>query len=102
MIPVTTDIAAEFDVGPLSWVQGEIDQALDAGVVTLHSKIKARHTEMDAEGNMVRRVIDTSPGTSTPASSRYRRIPTAIVSLAATIAVGGFRRFAAHRRLHAA
>jgi len=28
----------------------EIDAALDAGVVTLHSKIKARHAEMDAEG----------------------------------------------------
>ncbi|TAJ74103.1 MAG: DNA-directed RNA polymerase subunit beta' [Phenylobacterium sp.] len=40
----------------------EIEQALDAGVVTLHSKIKARHSEMDADGNLVRKVIDTSPG----------------------------------------
>src|ERR1700758_3098271 len=40
----------------------EIDQALDAGVVTLHTKIKSRHTEMDADGNVVRKVIDTSPG----------------------------------------
>ena len=47
-------------------------------------------------------VIDTWPGTSMPASSRNRRMPTAIVSLAATIAVGSFRRFAAHSRLHAA
>jgi DNA-directed RNA polymerase subunit beta' len=29
---------------------GEIDAALDAGVVTLHTKIKARWTEMDADG----------------------------------------------------
>src|SRR5437879_8865146 len=40
----------------------EIDQALDAGVVTLHSKIRARHSEMDADGNLIRQVIETSPG----------------------------------------
>lgn len=40
----------------------ELEQALDAGVVTLHSKIKARHSEMDADGNLVRKVIETSPG----------------------------------------
>ena len=40
----------------------EIDQALDAKVVTLHTKIKARHTEMDADGNVVRKIIDTTPG----------------------------------------
>src|SRR5690606_13160682 len=41
---------------------GEIEAAMDAGVVTLHSKIKARFTEMDADGNIVRKVIDTTPG----------------------------------------
>ena len=41
---------------------GEIDAALDAGVVTLHTKIKARWTEMDAEGQLVTKVIDTTPG----------------------------------------
>jgi DNA-directed RNA polymerase subunit beta' len=40
----------------------EIDQALDAGAVTLHSKIRARHSEMDADGNLIRKVIQTSPG----------------------------------------
>jgi DNA-directed RNA polymerase subunit beta' len=40
----------------------EIERALDAGIVTVHSKIKARHTEMDADGNVVRKVIDTTPG----------------------------------------
>ena len=30
--------------------------------MTLHSKIKARFTEMDADGNLVRKVIDTTPG----------------------------------------
>jgi DNA-directed RNA polymerase subunit beta' len=40
----------------------EIEIALDAGVVTLHSKIKARFTEMDADGVVRRKVIDTTPG----------------------------------------
>ena len=41
---------------------GEIEAALDAGVVTLHTKIKARFFESDAVGNTVRRVVDTTPG----------------------------------------
>ncbi|MGA0600955.1 DNA-directed RNA polymerase subunit beta' [Caulobacter sp. KR2-114] len=41
---------------------GEIDAALDAGVVTLHTKIKARFTEMNADGVSERKVIDTTPG----------------------------------------
>ncbi|MEC8456748.1 MAG: DNA-directed RNA polymerase subunit beta', partial [Pseudomonadota bacterium] len=41
---------------------GEIDAALDAKVVTLHSRIKARWTELDAEGKEVTKVIDTTPG----------------------------------------
>ncbi|MEI9963513.1 MAG: DNA-directed RNA polymerase subunit beta' [Caulobacteraceae bacterium] len=41
---------------------GEIEAALDAGVVTLHSKVKARFTEMNAEGKVVRSLIDTTPG----------------------------------------
>ena len=41
---------------------GEIEAALDAGVVTLHTKIKSRFTEMNAEGKVLRSVIDTTPG----------------------------------------
>ena len=41
---------------------GEIDAALDAGVVTLHAKIKARFQEMNPEGKLVTKVIDTTPG----------------------------------------
>jgi DNA-directed RNA polymerase subunit beta' len=41
---------------------GEIEAALDAGVVTLHSKIKARYAYIDAEGHEVTKVIDTTPG----------------------------------------
>ena len=40
----------------------ELEQALDAGVISLHSKIRARHSEMDADGKLVRKVIETSPG----------------------------------------
>ncbi len=41
---------------------GEVDAALDAGVVTLHTKIKARFQEMSPEGKLVTKVIDTTPG----------------------------------------
>ena len=41
---------------------GEIEAALDAGAVTVHSKIRARFTEMDADGKLVRKVIETTPG----------------------------------------
>jgi DNA-directed RNA polymerase subunit beta' len=41
---------------------GEIEAALDAGVVTLHSKIKARFSESNADGTVVRSLIDTTPG----------------------------------------
>ena len=41
---------------------GEIDAALDAGVVTLHTKIKARFTEQNEQGEVVTKVIDTTPG----------------------------------------
>ncbi|MDO9247844.1 MAG: DNA-directed RNA polymerase subunit beta', partial [Phenylobacterium sp.] len=41
---------------------GEIEAALDHGVVSLHSKIKARHSEMNADGVLERKLIDTTPG----------------------------------------
>jgi DNA-directed RNA polymerase subunit beta' len=40
----------------------EIDAALDAKVITLHSKIKARFAETTPEGKVVTKVIDTTPG----------------------------------------
>ena len=40
----------------------EIDAALDAKVVTLHSKIRCRYTESDETGNLHTKVIDTTPG----------------------------------------
>jgi DNA-directed RNA polymerase subunit beta' len=41
---------------------GEIEAALEAGVVTVSTKIKARFSEMNPEGVLVRKVIDTTPG----------------------------------------
>ena len=32
---MTTDTAPDFDLGPLTWVQGEIDQALSRGLEEL-------------------------------------------------------------------
>jgi DNA-directed RNA polymerase subunit beta' len=40
----------------------EIDAALDSGIVTLHSKIKARYEGVDEEGEPKVSVIDTTPG----------------------------------------
>ena len=41
---------------------GEIDGALSAGAVSLHSRIKARFAEMNEDGQVVSRLIDTTPG----------------------------------------
>jgi len=41
---------------------GEIEAALEAGVVTLHTKIKGRFESVDETNNQVRRTIDTTPG----------------------------------------
>jgi DNA-directed RNA polymerase subunit beta' len=41
---------------------GEIEAALDAGVVTLHSKIRARYAESDETGAVHTKVIETTPG----------------------------------------
>ena len=41
---------------------GEIQQALDAGVVTLHTLVKARHRWVDADGRTLAHRVDTTPG----------------------------------------
>ncbi|TGY87116.1 DNA-directed RNA polymerase subunit beta' [Marinicauda algicola] len=40
----------------------EIDAALDGGIITLHTKIKARYEGVDEQGNPKASVIDTTPG----------------------------------------
>ena len=41
---------------------GEIQHALDEGVVSLHSKIKARYKAIDPEGKEAVQLVDTTPG----------------------------------------
>jgi DNA-directed RNA polymerase subunit beta' len=41
---------------------GEIERAVDAGVVSLHSKIEARYHTVDKDGNPVTLRVDTTPG----------------------------------------
>ncbi|VXC41489.1 DNA-directed RNA polymerase beta' chain (Transcriptase beta' chain) (RNA polymerase beta' subunit) [Oceanicaulis sp. 350] len=41
---------------------GELEAALDSGVVTLHAKVKARYSGVDPEGNEYTKVIETTPG----------------------------------------
>ena len=41
---------------------GEIQQALDTGVVTLHSRIQARYQSIDEEGNETVTRLETTPG----------------------------------------
>ena len=41
---------------------GEIESALEAGVVSLHAKIKARFDTVDENNKKVRRTIETTPG----------------------------------------
>ncbi len=41
---------------------GELEQALENGYVTLHTKIKGRYIGVDDEGNTVSRIYDTTPG----------------------------------------
>ncbi|MGQ9371854.1 DNA-directed RNA polymerase subunit beta' [Azospirillum sp. ST 5-10] len=41
---------------------GEIEQALDAKVLTLHAKIKARYKGVDSEGNPTVTIVETTPG----------------------------------------
>ncbi len=40
----------------------EIDHALAAGVISLHTKIRGRVKEVDAEGKMRTRIVETTPG----------------------------------------
>jgi DNA-directed RNA polymerase subunit beta' len=40
----------------------EVDHALHAGVITLHTKIKGRFSYLDEEGNPTSRVYETTPG----------------------------------------
>jgi DNA-directed RNA polymerase subunit beta' len=48
--------------GMLFGDMSEVEHALNAGVVTLHTKIKGRFKFIDEEGNPVSRIYETTPG----------------------------------------
>jgi DNA-directed RNA polymerase subunit beta' len=54
-------VAEEKDA-PAFATMGEIEQALAAGAVKLHSKIRARRRTMDRDGNVVTERVVTTPG----------------------------------------
>lgn len=41
---------------------GEITHALEAGAITLHSKIKCRYEDLDEEGNKITKLVEATPG----------------------------------------
>src|SRR5918997_394329 len=41
---------------------GELHHALESGAVTLHAKIRGRYKTVDAEGNQVSKIYETTPG----------------------------------------
>ncbi|MET0181870.1 MAG: DNA-directed RNA polymerase subunit beta' [Caulobacterales bacterium] len=54
--------AGELGEGKIFSSMGEIETALETGVVSLHAKIKARFETVDENGDHVVRTIDTTPG----------------------------------------
>ena len=61
---------------------GEIQQALDLGIVTLHTKIFARYETVDGEGNPLRTRLETTPGRMllTEYLPRHPEIPSSLVN----------------------
>ncbi len=61
---------------------GELEHALAARTVTLHTKIKWRWKGLDSEGNEVSRIYDTTPGRVILSSvlPRHKRVPFDVVN----------------------
>ncbi len=59
---LTLEMDGEVGEGMLFGGPGEVRHALEAGVVTLHAKVKGRFVAIDDEGNEVSEIHDTTPG----------------------------------------
>ncbi|MEL7029989.1 MAG: DNA-directed RNA polymerase subunit beta', partial [Pseudomonadota bacterium] len=59
---ITVEKDGEPGEGMIFGSLAEIEQALDAGVVTLHAKVKARYKTVDANGDPISMIVDTTPG----------------------------------------
>jgi DNA-directed RNA polymerase subunit beta' len=60
----------------------EIEHAINSGSVTLHSRIKARYTGVDAEGATVTSVVDTTPGRMILSETlpRHKAVPFSLIN----------------------
>ncbi|MGE0183909.1 MAG: DNA-directed RNA polymerase subunit beta' [Parvularculaceae bacterium] len=59
---ITLEKANEPGEGMVFGSMSEIEHALEAGVVTLHAKIRARWESVDKDGNPIREIVETTPG----------------------------------------
>jgi DNA-directed RNA polymerase subunit beta' len=59
---ITMEKEGEPGEGKILGTMQEIEHALEAGAVTLHSKIKARWDTVDENGDPLRQLVETTPG----------------------------------------
>ena len=59
---LTLDRSGEPGEGMVFMDVGEIEQALNAGSITLHSKIKSRYRTIDEKGKPITLLVDSTPG----------------------------------------
>ncbi|MEN8236612.1 MAG: DNA-directed RNA polymerase subunit beta' [Pseudomonadota bacterium] len=59
---LTLEREGEQGEGMLFSGRNEVVQALEQGIVSLHARVKARIQRVDADGNMVASVVETTPG----------------------------------------
>jgi len=79
---LTMDAEGEPGEGLAFADMSEIEHAINSGAVTLHSRIKARYTGVDAEGETVTSVVDTTPGRMILAVTlpRHKAVPFSLIN----------------------
>ena len=79
---LTMDAEGEPGEGLVFADMSEIEHAIYSGAVTLHSRIKARYTGVDAEGETVTSVVDTTPGRMILAVTlpRHKAVPFSLIN----------------------
>jgi len=79
---LTMDAEGEPGEGLVFADMSEIEHAINSGAVTLHSRIKARYTGVDAEGETVTSVVDTTPGRMILAVTlpRHKAVPFSLIN----------------------
>lgn len=79
---ITLESDGEAGEGMVFADMAEIQHALDAGVVTLHSKIKCRYKSVDESGNKVTQIVDTTAGRMIVSEilPRHHKLPFSVVN----------------------